>query len=194
MLAFLKVFDIVPGWVYLLVIAGMFVGVLAERSMRHTEEKAHAITTANFADYRSRVQERESVRAQTAMLETNKQRDLEKLRRTAAQKAQDELIAETSRTAAAVAAADTRRKLLGATIDALTSPSAAGGGASGDSAALRKVEVVASALGGLLKTCRAEGDSDARELEQLAGQVRALITQYEGLLVSPPATAAQPGG
>lgn len=185
-MGFLKVFDLVPGWVWAMLLTGALLSTCAQRGMLLEERGAHAATKVSFKDYEARMERRENERAQTALVEAENQRELERNRRLAAQEAQNVLLAETARTAAARAAADTRRSLLGQTIDALTAPSAAGGQVSGDTAALRRAEETAAVLGRLLKACRAEGDGDAGELEQLAGQIRGLITQYEGLLAPPP--------
>lgn len=184
----LKILDLVPSWVYAAVIAVLLLGYGLKDKALSAEVAAHSKTAANYADYREKVAVRDRKATEVALAETERQRELERMRNKVASEADRVFLYEKSVAHQRIAAAADRERVLNDTIDVLTAPRPAEGGAGGgDTAAARRAEETAAALGGLLKTCRAEGRSDAEELEGLAGQVRALIRRYESLLV-PPAT------
>ena len=184
----LKILDLVPSWVYAAAVAVLLLGYgLKDRALGKAEE-ARSRVVSEFADYRSAVNQRDREATEAALAETERQRELERMRNKVASEADRAFLYEKSVAHQRIAAAADRERMLNDTIDVLTAARPAEGGAGGgDTAAARRAEETAAALGGLLKTCRAEGRSDAEELEGLAGQVRALIRRYEALLV-PPAT------
>lgn len=192
----LKIFDIVPGWIYALVIAALLAGggtlLAVEKGKLALEQKDHAQTRLDFANYQKAVYERENQRTQAAMQEQEAKREVERNRSKAAQESMNALLNETARVAADRARADERGRMRDNLIDAVTARSSGGGQGGGDPAALRRAEEAAATTGSLLKTCRAEGRSDGAEFEALAGQLRSVISQYESLLsgqqAGPPAT------
>jgi hypothetical protein len=186
MKALLGVFDIVPGWMYALALAGLALLFHVQHIELLSERADHALTKSEFSGYEKQVFKRESLRAQAALIEQEKQRDLERIRRAAASAADSLLAAEARRSAESRAAYEQRGGLLDAAIARITAAGSAGGERSGDSPALRRAETAATTLGDLLATCRREAGEDAGELEGLASQVRGLILQYEGLLKKAP--------
>lgn len=188
----LKILDIVPSWAYAIAIVVLLLGYGLKDMALSAEVAAHSKTATAYAGYREEVAVRDRAATEVALAETERQRELERMRNKVASEADRVFTQEKSLAHQRIAAAADRERVLNDTIDVLTAPRPAEGGAGGgDTAAARRAEETAAALGGLLKTCRAEGRSDAEDLEGLAGQVRALIRRYESLL-APPATNELP--
>lgn len=196
---FLKLFDIVPGFVWALMLAGALVMAGVAKMGHNSEIARHADTKVEYHTYQLNAEKRENVRAQFALAEGEKQRELERNRSKAAQETQNALLAETSRTAAARAVAVERGRVRGDDIARFATGSAVGGQSGGNPAADPGATERALTLGRLLATCRTEGDGDAGELEDLASQVRGLKARYLSLSplsspAAPPPTGARPEG
>lgn len=191
----LKLFDLVPSWAYAAAIVAL--GLLAGLQWgRYTKEVSkHSVTKVAFADFRSEVERRDRLAADDAVHRGEVERELERFRNKQSSEAQNAHHQELALSFARGVDHAERGRLLDNVVDALTARSEQAGGGGADSGALARAEETAAPLGGLLKTCRAEGRSDAEDLERLAAQTRSLIKQYESLLDKPSSagsTAAEP--
>jgi hypothetical protein len=184
---FLKVFDIIPGWVWALVVAG---ALAAGFGLYGVEVVAHSGTKVKLAEQITETARKENERATVAQEAAELRAEVSELRAKEAQEINDEVQAEKQRTAAAVAGESAaKQRLLELTAES-NRPSSSEG--SGDPKALRRAEERAAAFGGLLATCDAVAESLGRDVEDLATQVRGLIRSYDSLGLRPITTALDP--
>jgi hypothetical protein len=184
MTALLKAFDIVPGWVYAALLAMALAGGCVERSM-------HLNTKMQAAEYKQQVAEKEVLRAAAAAAAERFRHEVNMLRIQRAQEIDDALREDRRMANAAATAALPER-------DRLRNETAAATASSGqglrDPSALARAEESARAFGRLLVSCDATAEGLARDAEDLAAQVRALIARYESLLLSPGLDPSPDGG
>lgn len=171
MFAFLKIFDMVPGWVWA---AMVLVATLAACA----ESNSHKTTKLKMAEYEVLVGKLEVAREKAVREAEESNRKVETLRNTRAQEI-DHVIREEQRATANLVrdAAATRSMLISATA-ALTT---LGGSATVDPKALARAEEGAAALGQLLGTCDQVAEDLGRDVEDLASQVRGLLQRYDSL-------------
>lgn len=172
--------DMLPGIIWAGLVVLLLVSSCADRSTLLTEKTNHATTKTNFKAYEAAVERRENVRGQAALAEGERQREIERVRNKQAVEADNATRNELQTTRAALAAR-TAARVFDKAVDVFAAAGPAGGQAGGDPRAVRHAEEKTATLGQLLKTCRAEGASDAGELEDLASQVRGLQASYLSL-------------
>lgn len=174
MKAVAAIFDMVPGWVWAIFLA-MAISVGCTEKLRLLDAKATA------AEFKQQVAEKEAQRAVTAAQAEHLRAEVTAFRAQRAQEIHDEVYQEHRRTELAFAAGHVEHDRLQHDTETITAPSGSAGG--GDTAALRRVEATARALGGLLSTCDAVAEGLGRDSEDLATQVRGLIKVHESLSV-----------
>lgn len=171
--AFLKLFDIVPGWVYAALVALALLGTCAEREVMVGAQR-------DAATAREEASNQKAVLAVAQAAAEESHREVDVLRLQAAQGVADHAREEFRKTEIAVAAGGAERKrLLAATAEA-SAPSASGQGLR-DPGALTRAEQRATAFGQLLGRCDAVAERVGRYAEDLATQVRGLQRQYASL-------------
>lgn len=188
--------DVVPAIAWAAVVALLLATSCTQGNMLQNEKTKHATTKKDFAEYTGAVERRESERTIVALAETEKQVEITRFRNKQATEADNATRNEFKVTAAALIARSNSR-VFDAALERFAATSAAGGQGSGDPTAVRRAEEKTAALGSLLKTCRAEGASDAGELEDLASQVRGLQARYlislsSGSAATPPTSVGSP--
>lgn len=175
------IFDIVPGWVYALIVAGLTLTLGAQRMHLLSVQTKLAEVKQEFAEYVSEVEK-------NAAKNSEINRKIESQRNADARKAVEDMTHEKQKTKDAVASATSFRDGLYKLTDSTTS----GGKGSGDSNPLGGGVKAAPAFGGLLQTCDRVAENLGRDAEDLATQVRALQVRYSSLLKpSAPASAPQ---
>jgi len=173
--------DMVPSFVWALLVAGLLATTCAERNVALGTKVKLAQSQQSFSEYREKDAEREQERAHIALVFQQGQADLERFRNKAAADAEERVRNEKAASAAALLKSAGRERLLKSTIDQFTAARADGGQACRDSEAFKRSQEGAATLGLLLETCRREGSEDARELEDLAAQIRGIKAIHESL-------------
>jgi hypothetical protein len=177
MAAFAKLFDIIPGWVYAILLGLALLTAAVERS-------SHQATKVTLAEFKTEVATQKAALADAARIATEARAELSTYREKIARKVDDEVNVEKRKTADAVAAGGATRKLL---LDATARLSARSGSGDADPGALQRAEEAAAAFGVLLGQCDKVAEDLGRDAEDLATQVRGLQQQYLSLLFKRPA-------
>lgn len=170
-MAFLKLFDMVPGWVWAILLAlALSVNVAQKLTLDHTKVKL-AQAGQELSDVKLKHE-----KAAREGSEAN--RKIETLRTKAAEEINDVVDQERGQTARAVRDGDAARSLL---VDATRRLGARSVAAPSDPQALTRVEARAAAFGELLEKCDAVAADLGRDAEGLATQVRGLQRGYLSL-------------
>lgn len=166
---FLKIFDVIPGWVYSAALAAMliFAGLQHEEAVTY-ENKLEQAKTHDA--------QMEVIRATTAREATEAKLALSSFRATHTQEVNDAVHVEKEKTRLANAAGAVTRKLL---TDATAALSTRSDQAAADPEATRRAEHRADVFGELLGTCDAVAADLGGKAEGLATQVRGLLAYYK---------------
>lgn len=171
---FLKIFDVIPGWAWAILLVSALGVAAVEREMHLNEKTA-------FSTFRATAAEKDTKLATLGREVVEAREALTAIRFKHSQEINDVVTHEKTVTAAALAAGATTRGMLVSATAALSA--SRGDGAIGDPKALKRAEDRAFAFGELLSVCDRVAESLGSQAEGLATQVRGLQAAYASLEV-----------